>query len=179
MWPGAAQTFTACIFSKNLGGVKKISGFTFTSETVLGGGVAETGSVSLSVTGDPLSAENMKPGDSADTTLIVTNNGTIDVLYYLSADWGGKDSTTSRMATILANRLMVTVIADPDEANDELYAGTLAGLLDQPPNGRALAFAETNGSEELSIEIELPVDATNIVQGLSIDVDFVFVAEEQ
>ncbi len=164
---------------KNLGGVKKISGFTFTSETVSGGSSAETSSVSLSVTGDPLIAENMKPGDSDDTTLTVTNEGTVDVLYYLSADWSGKNTTASRMATILANRLMITVIADPDDAKVELYAGTLAGLLDQPSNGRALAFAETNGSEDLSIEIELPVDVSNIVQGLSIAVDFVFVAEEQ
>lgn len=120
----------------------------------------------------------MKPGDSVDTTLTITNDGTIDVLYYLSADWKEEGTvTTARMATILANRLMVTVTADPDDAADELYAGTLAGLLDRPTDGRALTIA--NGSEELLIEIELPADVSNIVQGLSIAVDFVFVAEEQ
>ena len=158
--------------------MKKISSFTFTSETVLGGNTAKTGGVSLAVTGDPLVLENLKPGDSADTTLTVTNDGTIDVLYYLSADWEKGDSTTSRMATILANRLMVTVTAEPeDDTAVELYTGTLAGLLDQPSAGRALT-AE-NGSEDILIAIELPADATNIVQNLGIAVDFVFVAEEQ
>ncbi len=157
--------------------MKKISNFTFTSETVLGGSTAETGGVSLSVTGDPLAIEDMKPGDSADTTLTVANDGTIDVLYYLSADWGKGGSTTSRMATILANRLMVTVTADPEESAVVFYTGSLAGLLDQPATGRALA-AE-NGTEDILIAIELPADATNIVQNLSIAVDFVFVAEEE
>lgn len=119
----------------------------------------------------------MKPGDSVDTTLTVANEGTIDVLYYLSADWEKGGSTTSRMATILANRLIVTVTADPEETAVELYTGTLAGLLDQPSSGRALT-AE-NGSEDILIAIELPADATNIVQNLSIAVDFVFVAEEE
>jgi DNA/RNA endonuclease YhcR with UshA esterase domain len=158
--------------------VKKISSFTFTSETVLGDSTAETGKVSLSVTGDPLEIENMKPGDIADTTLTVTNDGTIDALYYLSADWKKEGTyTTARMATILANRLMVTVTADPDNGADELYAGTLAGLLDQPTDGRPLST--TNGEEDLLIEIELPADVSNIVQGLLIAVDFVFVAEDQ
>ena len=154
-----------------------MSSFTFTSETVLGGSTTETGGVSLSVTGDPLEIEDLAPGASADTTLTVTNDGTIDVLYYLSADWEKEGTTSARMATILANRLMITVTADPDDTEVELYSGTLAGLLDQPTAGRALATS--NGSEDLLIEIELPADSTNIVQNLSIAVDFVFVAEEQ
>lgn len=158
--------------------MNKISSFTFTSESVLKGSTAETGSVSLSVTGDPLEVTNMKPGDSVDTTLTITNDGTIDVLYYLSAEWAEEGTgTTARMATILANRLMVTVTADPGDDGVELYDGTLAGLLDQPPAGRPLAVE--NGSEEVLIEIALPATAGNIVQGLSIAVDFVFVAEEQ
>ncbi len=156
--------------------MKKISSYTFTSETVLGGSTAGIGGISLSVTGDPLEIVNMIPGESADTTFTVTNEGPIDVLYYLSADWQKDGSTTSRMATILANRLMITVTADPNNDDVELYAGTLAGLLDQPPGGRELAAS--NGSEELLIAIELPAGATNIVQNLSIAVDFVFVAEE-
>lgn len=163
---------------KNIWGVKKISRFTFTSETVLGGNITKTGGVSLAVTGNPLVLENMKPGDSADTTLTVTNDGTIDVLYYLSADWAAGGSTTSPMATILANRLMVTVTADPGEDTEvEFYTGTLAGLLEQPATGRALTV--DRGSEDILIAIELPADATNIVQNLSIAVDFVFVAEEE
>lgn len=158
------------------GGVKKISSYTFTSETILGGSTAGISGITLSVTGDPLVIENMIPGESADTTLTVTNDGAIDVLYYLSADWQKDGSTTSRMATILANRLMITVTADPDDEAVELYAGTLAGLLDQPPGGRELAAS--NGSEDLLIAIELPAGATNIVQNLNIAVDFVFVAEE-
>jgi hypothetical protein len=157
--------------------VKKISSFTFTSESVLESSTAETGSVSLSVTGEPLEVANMKPGDSVGTTLTIANDGSIDVLYYLSADWTEEGTTSARMATILANRLMVTVTADPGDDEVELYDGTLAGLLDRPPAGRALAVE--NGSEDVLIEIELPAAAGNIVQGLSIAVDFVFVAEEQ
>lgn len=121
--------------------------------------------------------ENMKSGDSVNTTLTVDNNGTIDVLYYLSADWGKGEDTSSRMATILANRLMVTVTADPEGTKVELYTGTLTGLLDQPSAGRALSVE--NGSEDVLIAIEVPAEATNIIQNLSIVVDFVFVAEEQ
>ena len=173
------QTGLASVLKSCPEGVKKISGLTFTSESVLGGSSAETGTVSLSVTGDPLVVFNWSPGDSDDTTLTVTNDGSVDLLYSLSADWEKEGTTTNaRVATILANRLLVTATADPGETGEtKLYEGPLAGLLDQPSTGRALAV--TNGSEDVLVELELPEDATNIVQGLSIAIDFIFVAEGQ
>lgn len=96
--------------------------------------------------------------------------------YFVSADWYAAAGGTPQDARILAERLEITVTADPGGANEELYSGSLAGLIQQPPAGRLLAAA---ANEDVEFELSLPdANATDLIQGMAIEFDLVFVAVE-
>ena len=77
---------------------------------------------------------------------------------------------------MLAERLEITVTADPLGTPVQLYTGSLAGLIQQPPAGRLLA-ASANEDVEFSITLP-PSNATDLIQGMAIEFDLVFVAVE-
>ncbi len=118
---------------------------------------------------------NWIPGSTATQIINVENTSGADVTYYVSIDWREAAGGTVQDAHLLAERLEVVVTADPGGTDEEeLYSGNLIGLINQPPAGRAL----TDGSsEDVEFTITLPVaEGTNIVQGLGIEFDIVFVA---
>lgn len=101
------------------------------------------------------------------------NTSPVDVVYFVSADWSGANPQDARL---LAERLEITVTADPTGTPAVLYTGSLAGLIQQPPAGRSLATAT---DEDVEFELSLPdANATDLIQGMSIDFDLVFVAVE-
>ena len=126
---------------------------------------------------DPITAiftETNWVGGSTDTQNInVENTSPVDVVYYVSADWSGANPQDARL---LAERLEITVTADPTGTPAVLYTGSLAGLIQQPPAGRSLATAT---DEDVEFELSPPdANATDLIQGMSIDFDLVFVAVE-
>ncbi|NLM39043.1 MAG: hypothetical protein GX205_03220 [Firmicutes bacterium] len=135
---------------------------------------------SLSLTLDPVAAifteTDWVPGDSANSVINVENTSGVDVNYFVSFDWRPVAGGTPQDAQLLAERLEVTVTADPGGTPTVLYTGPLGGLVSQPPAGRALADA---ADEDVEFAISLPVDAGNIVQGVGIEFDIVFVAVNQ
>lgn len=116
-------------------------------------------------------------GSTAADTINVENTSGLDVVYYVSADWYAPLGGTPQDARILAERLEITVTADPGGGTEEqLYSGSLAGLIQQPPAGRALAAAV---NEDVEFELSLPdANATDLIQGMAIEFDLVFVAVE-
>ena len=118
-----------------------------------------------------ITATNLIPGGAATTGLTnVSNTGTVDEFYSISADWSA-DSFSDKMTAILANTLNISV----STGGTNLYDGTLAGLIDQPASpGRALTQA--TGNEDVEFSVSLPSTAGDIVNALDINVDFIFVA---
>jgi hypothetical protein len=117
-------------------------------------------------------------GGSTDTGIInVENTSGVDVTYFVSADWYAGAGGTPQDARLLAERLEITVTADPGGVNEEeLYSGTLAGLIQQPATGRTLTDA---ANEDVEFTLTLPdANATDLIQGMEIELDLVFVAVE-
>lgn len=158
-----------------------MSSFTFTAEaspTATSSTSTANVDIAVSPANNILTITTMKPGDSASGTVHVSNLGDIDIYYFVSADWAAEAPTTARMATILASRLFVSVVASPGGTTEEvLFTGPLYDLLDQPDSpGRNLALAQRE--EPVEFTFALPADASNIVQSIDISTDFVFVGVE-
>ncbi len=116
---------------------------------------------------------NWVGNSAADGTINVENDSPVDIRYYVSCDWGPGDNPQD--ARLLAERLQMTVTADPDDEAAVLYGpGSLAGLIQQLGTGRLLAAA---GDEDVLFELALPTAlATDLIQGMDIEFDLVFVA---
>ena len=125
---------------------------------------------------DPIiTAAHFIGGQSETGLLDVSNSSDVDILYFVSADWRESPGTSISLATILANRLTVSVVTSPD--GDALFTGKLVDLIDQPSGGRPL----TTGSpvEGLSFTMAIAeADASNLVQNVDLLTDFVFVAAQ-
>ena len=114
-------------------------------------------------------------GSTASDTINVTNdNATVAVNYFVSADWYAAAGDTVQNARLLAEKLEVEVTADPLGTPAVLFTGKLADLIQQPPAGRTLAGG---ANEDVEFTLTLPAaDATDLVQGVGIEFDLVFVA---
>lgn len=155
--------------------------FTFTAEaspTATSTTSTATVSITVSPAASILDISAMKPGDSASGTVNVSNTGDVNIFYFVSADWKAFGDTTARMATILANRLFVSVVASPEAPEPALlFSGLLKDLIDRPDSpGRELTLAK--GNENVEFTFILPADVSNIAQNIDISTDFVFVAVE-
>lgn len=123
----------------------------------------------------PVFAETNWFGGSTDTqTINVENTSGVAVTYYVSADWYAAAGDTVQNTRLLAERLEVGVVADPAGTPETLYDGKLAGLIQHPPAGRALADA---ANEDVEFILTLPAaDATKLIQGMGVEFDLVFIA---
>lgn len=158
-----------------------MANFTFTAEaSPTAYSTTQTGNVGITVspTDIPLVITKMKPGDSASKTIAVSNTGDLNIYYFVSGDWKENGATTARMATILTNRLYVSVVASPEAPTPTtLFNGLLKDFVDRPDEpGRELL---EEGHESVEFTFTLPENASNIVQDIDIRTDFVFVAVQQ
>lgn len=152
-------------------------GFTFTAaaDPQLTNNTLSTGTVNISIspTTGVIAATNLIPGDSASGVVNVSNTGTVDCYYFISADWSAGGTTTPSKAVLLANKLAVSV----STGATSLYTGTLAGLIDQPASpGRFLPL--TTGNEDVDIQISLPSDTSSLYAGIDLNVTFAFAATQ-
>ncbi len=87
----------------------------------------------------------------------------------------GERSYPPQNARLLAERLIITVTADPEGTPPaELYSGNLAGLIQKIDTGRELAG---DADEDVEFDLNLPTEAaTDLIQGIGIEFDLVFVA---
>ncbi|NPV43263.1 MAG: hypothetical protein HPY70_04680 [Firmicutes bacterium] len=146
----------------------------FTISSTNSGSTAGTANVSITVspTTALFSPANLVPGESIGSPqLQVANEGDVDSFYFIFADWKADGTTSAAEAQILADRLNIAI---EDEASAEVYNGPVSGLIEQPVGGRLLNAAE---NELLTFVVSLPSTVGNIVQGLDLSVDLVFVGQ--
>lgn len=105
---------------------------------------------------------NMKPGDSAERVLEISNSGTQDFGYIISS----KLKTGSEK---LYDELLLTITT---EDGSELYTGTLGQF--NKLNSRDIKKSET---EMLTLLVEFPTELGNEFQGLITEVEFKIYAE--
>ncbi|MGB9660718.1 MAG: hypothetical protein ACPL5F_01705 [Moorellaceae bacterium] len=132
-------------------------------------------SISVSPTGAIFNNVSLVPGQTVTGSpeITVTNNGDVDVFYYIFADWKESGTTTPRQAQILADNLLLTIQTSP--AGEILYNNSpLSALIDQPSGGRFLASPD---SEVLQFIATLPSTAGNVTKNIDLTVDFYFVAQ--
>lgn len=120
-----------------------------------------------------IQASAMLPGGSADGSLLVSNTGDVDLLYFISADWSAAAGTSASLAAILASKISANVAVGATE----LYAGPISGLVDQPAEGRSLTTVTI--SEQVDIALTLPAEANNLLQGRGLNIDFLFVGTQE
>ena len=144
--------------------------FTFTADSV--GSTLQTGTVSIEVSpSSGVLTETMVPGDSASAVVNVSNTGDVDEFYFVTVDWKPSGTTTESLAALLAYNLNVSVSTD----TVSLYTGKLNGLIDRPDSpGRELSL--TTAEEDVTFDFFLPTDVGNAVQGIDVEIDFIFVA---
>ncbi len=149
----------------------------FTFQALEGANTVTTAEISITLTPTgPIFTEADWVGDSSasETINIKNDNADVNVSYYVSADWYPAGTETPENARLLAEKLHMTVIADPTDDDAELYDGNLAGLIQQPGTGRALVGG---ADEDVEFELSLPTAvATDLIQGIAIEFDLIFVA---
>lgn len=132
-------------------------------------------SIAVTPTGAIFNNVSLVPGQTVigSPGITVTNNGYVDVFYYIFADWREREPTTPRQAQILADRLLVTIQTSP--GGEILYNNSpLSALVDQPTGGRFLASPD---SETLEFSVTLPATTGSIAKNIDLEVDFYFVAQ--
>ncbi len=137
-------------------------------------GILDTADVSIVVSPSSgvINTTNMLPGQSVQGIINVSNTGTVDETYYVTAAWKGGGTTTDHRAAILAEYLNVSVTASPGTS---IFTGTLNALIDQPASpGQALAL--TTGNEDVTFVFTLPATVSTVVNNIDLAIDFVFVA---
>lgn len=105
--------------------------------------------------------DNMKPGDWAERSLVITNSGTKDFHYLSSA-------TLVSGSEKFYNALILTI----SDKNGQIYHGSLESFKELKP--REII---SGGLDELQFKVEFPYEMGNEYQGLASIVEFKFYAE--
>jgi Camelysin metallo-endopeptidase len=156
----------------------------FTSSAVNGSNDFTTGTIdiALSPASAVLAASNMMPGDSANGTLTVQNNGTGTLRYAMTAAATNADGKGLRDQLGLVVKTKDTDTAGCGNFNGaQLYSGTLAAaFFGDPTTGdqgadRTLAGA---ASEVLCFRTTLPLSTGNAFQAAATTATFTFSAEQ-
>ncbi len=144
--------------------------FTYTANSTDSTLQTETVAIEVSPASGVLTTA-MVPGDSVSATINVSNTGTVDEFYFVTADWKATGTTTTSLAALLAYNLNVSVSAD----TTDLFTGKLEDLIDRPDSpGRELTL--NTASEDVTFNFILPSSVGNAVQDIDVAIDFIFVA---
>lgn len=148
--------------------------FTFYASPTSSGNLLQDATVSLAVspTTAVVNLANSLPGTSASGTVNVANTGTVDAYYFVSADWSPVSPTTAYQAAVLANKAQVSAAV---ESSPAFYTGPLDGLRSLPSPG---IFLPSPTSQNVTFTVSLPSGTGNVVQGMQLSFDFLFVAEQ-
>lgn len=155
----------------------------WSDSATIGSNAFSTGSVDIST--NPTSAlvaySDMAPGDAVTDDVVVSNGGSMELRYAISASISG--STTLSDGLTLRIKSGVTTCTNGGFGTDgtTLYSGSLtAGAVGDAAQGshtgdRTLA---ASASETLCFQVELPSNASNSLQSLSATATFTFSAEQ-
>ena len=156
----------------------------FTSTVANGSNDFTTGTIDIAVSpaSAVLTASNMMPGDTANGTLTVQNNGTGTLRYAMTTAATNADSKDLRDQLTLVVKTKDTDTAGCGNFNGtQLYSGSLAAaLFGDPASGgqggdRTLAGA---ASEVICFRTTLPLGTGNAFQGAATTATFTLAAEQ-
>lgn len=161
----------------------------FSDTASAGSNTFTTGTVDLSLS--PATAvvgyANMAPGDATTASLVVTDGGTLELRYAISASATNPDGLGLKDQLALTIKTIdVTTPGSPcsDFDGTQLYAGDLDGTTGAlvgastqgaDPGDRVLA---ASGSETLCFRVSLPPTTGDAYQGASTTASFTFDAEQ-
>lgn len=152
----------------------------------VGSNTFSSGSVDLSAapTSAIVSLSNMAPGDSVTDDVVVTNAGTVQLRYAVSETISSGSSTLASGLTLDIKTIDVTTPGTPCDDFDgtSLYGGTLAAgnKVGDPTQGSQSGDRTLNASanETLCFRVQLPSNAANSLQSLTVTASFSFAAEQ-
>jgi hypothetical protein len=156
----------------------------FTGIAVNGGNAFTTGTIDIATSPASafLTAANMMPGDTANGTLTVQNNGTGTLRYAMTTAATNADTKNLRDQLTLVVKTKDTNTAACGNFNGtQLYSGALSGALIGDPapldqgSDRVLAGA---ANEILCFRATLPGPTNNTFQGAATTATFTFSAEQ-
>jgi len=105
--------------------------------------------------------DNLKPGDWSERKIVITNSGTMDAKYKVSARKKSGDD-------LFYQALELTILGP----SGELYKGALSNF--ENLEGSTIA---TGKAEELTFTIKIPETLGNEYQGMTTEVEIIFYAE--
>lgn len=168
-----------------LAGFASVGSALFTSTASIAANSFSTGTVAIST--NPSTAaitfSNMAPADEVTEPIVVSNDGTLDLRYAITA------STTDTDTKSLMSQLVLTIKSGVTDCSNsgfgtsglQLYTGELgSGAVGNPLEGadegdRTLA---PSANETLCFNVALPVDTGNAFQGATTTATFTFDAEQ-
>lgn len=127
---------------------------------------------------------NMAPGDQVTAPITITNDGSLEMRYAMSSVTTDDDAASALVMTIKSG---VTTCTDAgfDIDGTVLYSGPLGSTSElkvlgdkatgQDPGDRVLA---AGASEELCVNVTLPLSTGNALQGKQTTATFIFNAEQ-
>jgi predicted ribosomally synthesized peptide with SipW-like signal peptide len=153
----------------------------FTDSESLGANAFTAGTIDISTSPATalLTAGAMMPGDTINGTLVVTNSGSAQLRYALSASATNADGKALRGVIQLTVKTLGTSCASFDGTS--LYAGTLGdGAFGSSAPGADSGDRTLNAatSETLCFRAQLPTSTGNAYQGATTTATFTFDAEQ-
>ena len=173
-----------------LGALAGVAGLAlFTDSASVGGNTFSTSSIDIATS--PTSAlvtfKGMVPGDTVTNSLVVSNNGTLELRYAISSSATNADALALKDAlTLTIKTIDVTTPGTPCDNFDgtQLYTGDLddgasGHLVGDPAQGAQAGDRVLNAaaSETLCFRVQLPSAATG-PQGATTTATFTFDAEQ-
>lgn len=166
---GAPWAITHAVF----GDSTTVSSNEFTTGTV---------DISLSPASALFTVSNMAPGDSTTASLAVSNLGSLDLRYAISASATNSDAKGLKDQLSLTIKTAGTSCSAFDGA--ELYTGDLDGTAGKLVGDGAQGFnagdrtLAASGSETLCFRVSLPLSSGNSYQNATTTATFTFDAEQ-
>lgn len=155
----------------------------WTDSASVGANTFASGSVDISTnpTTALVSYSAMAPGDKVTAPITVTNAGTLQLRYAISASISG--STVLSDGLTLTIKSGVTTCSNAGFGTDgtQLYTGSLtAGAVGSSTQGSQAGDRTLNASatETLCFQVQLPSGAANSLQSLSATATFTFASEQ-
>ena len=166
------------------------SGFAlFTSSATIGANTFTTGTVEL--TTNPTTAlvvfSNMAPGDQVTAPVVVTNNGSLELRYAITATATNPDSKNLMSQLALTIKSGVTTCTNAGFTGDgtQLYTGALGSLAGINVVGDPTTGAQSgdrnlaaSANETLCFNVTLPLATGNAYQNATTTATFTFAAEQ-
>jgi spore coat-associated protein N len=172
-----------------LAGFASVGSALFTSTASIAANSFSTGTVAIST--NPMTAavtfSNMAPADQVTAPIVVSNDGTLDLRYAITASATNTDTLSLMSQLVLTIKSDVTTCTNGGFSTDgtSIYSGPLGSVAGLKIVGDKATGAQTgdrtlapSANETLCFNVELPTNTGNLYQGAATTATFTFDAEQ-